>query len=1178
MMGLTKWKYHLHKMVTQEQLEQLVFFCCQQPSAYLQVPNKLSSSLEWAQRSVVCFVLGVIYYGEVKPYFWTRRRFKARLKKETEEELKQLKEESEREEREEAERVKAEKERVKAEIETEERVKAEKEDEERVKSNQKEVDMELEEWVENDEECGERMAEESAKSSVDASSGESVTPEYQQLSAEGEELTGEATHSAAEPQDVLMQGPPSDATEAARSEITSIEKQEPPDAPSEPPTQASQQDTPSSGTTEAPLQSVEVATKAAGSISEPAESKPVVPGIKLLEFVSTTSTAPSSSSKPPLQKISLGPSAPPVQSVVHSSVTAKPFKITMLKKQGATLGSLIEQFGYKATKPLELVSYHPGSKPPKKVSAKSLKHYPSYKYAVGDYTSYSGSSSSNNTGSTPDQQQQLPYNSFIISNSVEYRLLSSLELPAELELQAVARKTYKSVLLSLLHALPSGQTVKGDMTLCDELYAGKNPFEHTTDMLIRAIEYLLEQVLRPQSSVSMVAVIELWGELHGLFPCTSGRKFRKVLEDHLHRPPSSTPKPQPNEQDDTEQPKRKKVPQFDDLLMEKEAKTLPIVTAISSHKTFGHLLDCLLESCTASDGIWQLCFMMMRDHLRHLWDYHTPPDEGVKVDYSKLLRVYVKLFSENIRLNEMQESGLSGNLSQLIPVELDRGNNRGAWLGVHLLLEVLVTLLEKGPSTLDCSLFTVLFTVLSFPNYTGSIWKLDANIHYQTLDYIHRLCVATVAVLPHILDQVRDTGLVLYGAEMDEERRRYRYLGGANHEVKWVPVLSELNVKNMVACRTIEFLKHLLTYPVPDSVHVPLQEYCRNTLGDNFPDDYNFLQLSDSQYPLLALILADKSLLAKMLVLLNSNAPGSTKAPDKPPVITRTTRVLTPSAVQAHFSSFVTFLDTNCKDHSCFFQPILEVLGSNQGELHVSKAFMKLVGRLTSEFDTQGDTNQLLDFVQNGGGRLVLDCLVNGCQQSVYFYGTTSVSQNIKKLGQLESLKPFRENTNLVNFLPHAAVRLLPSRSSVKDLQSSTLADIPTRTSTFHHTYQNDEQWLRMHITLPYPIVFHAVQFYQPMGLVQQNGPSAIIVEATNCTSTCIPIPLTPTLDTSGLSCVKIEFKEPPVVQDVMIHIRRPLVSDSLSLSHMHLLGVSFGVEANLHKTVQQQTVSEHSR
>ena len=58
---------------------------------------------------------------------------------------------------------------------------------------------------------------------------------------------------------------------------------------------------------------------------------------------------------------------------------------------------------------------------------------------------------------------------------------------------------------------------------------------------------------------------------------------------------------------------------------------------------------------------------------------------------------------------------------------------------------------------------------------------------------------------------------------------------------------------------------------------------------------------------------------------------------------------------------------------------------------------------------------------------------------------------------------------------------------TIKDLQSSTLKDSPGRGSSFHHTFQSGERWLRMAISLPQPVLLHSIHIYQPAGLSQSE-------------------------------------------------------------------------------------------
>lgn len=409
--------------------------------------------------------------------------------------------------------------------------------------------------------------------------------------------------------------------------------------------------------------------------------------------------------------------------------------------------------------------------------------------------------------------------------------------------------------------------------------------------------------------------------------------------------------------------------------------------------------------------------------------------------------------------------------------------------------------------------------------------------------------------------------MVLYGSELDEDRRRYRYVTGANHEVKWVPLLSAQSTTNNVASELIQLLRQLLSWQLPDSAHLPLQQFCQNEFMSDSQRERDFLKLSNPLMPLLSLVYADSHLLTKLLRLLNSTPSNDDMAyPSKVSGVPL-------SLVQNLFCNFVRFLDAHCKDHSCFFTPILQVLANKQyrqAERTVSKAFMSLIGNLTSEFEKQEELEQLHGFIRDGGARLIFDCLVMGCKHSSSLSGNIT-KQSISKLGQKETLKPFRENSHLINFLPSASVQLSPSRTSVRDLQFSGLSDHPSRSSTFHHTFHSHEEWLKISVSLPHPILLHSIQLYQPLGLMQ-NGPSAILVECASQSGLAATVPVTPLLQTSGLSCIKVELQNPVVAQDVVIHLRRPLVMDGLSLSHMYLLGVGYGGTSSAALPIKERT------
>lgn len=97
-----------------------------------------------------------------------------------------------------------------------------------------------------------------------------------------------------------------------------------------------------------------------------------------------------------------------------------------------------------------------------------------------------------------------------------------------------------------------------------------------------------------------------------------------------------------------------------------------------------------------------------------------------------------------------------------------------------------------------------------------------------------------------------------------------------------------------------------------------------------------------------------------------------------------------------------------------------------------------------------------------------------------------------------------------------------------------------------------------MTASLPYPILFSVLQLFQPTGSLQ-NGPSSVLIETSSQPGLAPPLPVTPTINTKGLGSIKIELQLPVVAQEIKVHLYRPTISDSISFSHVHLLGVGYG-------------------
>lgn len=408
---------------------------------------------------------------------------------------------------------------------------------------------------------------------------------------------------------------------------------------------------------------------------------------------------------------------------------------------------------------------------------------------------------------------------------------------------------------------------------------------------------------------------------------------------------------------------------------------------------------------------------------------------------------------------------------------------------------------------------------------------------------------------------------------------RYRY--HSSSETRWVPVHSEQsNASSRLASELIQLVRQVLLTTPPQSVLDPLRDFCQIKFEDCSTDmapsaaedrGWDVLRLADPSTPLLCLIYANTPLLTTLLELLLAIPPQNEKASS----LSSSSVVAKEASLMLDlFSNFVHYLDAHCNEHSCFIRPILHVLSRWPEEVPVSKTFVVLVGKITMELKQRRDSEQLLGFVRSSGARLVFECLAGTCRQLRPSPDTTS-AESVTKLGDKDLPKPFREGSPLVNFLPLASIKVSPSRTSARDLQMSSQPLQPSRTSTFHHTFRPSETWLTLTVTLPYPILLHSMQLHQPLGLVQ-NGPSSITLECSRQHSSSAAIAVAPPLETSGLSSVRIDLPRPPVVQEVVLHLRRPVLADSISLSHLHLLGLGYGAQQQV-ATAGEEEASLHN-
>ena len=301
--------------------------------------------------------------------------------------------------------------------------------------------------------------------------------------------------------------------------------------------------------------------------------------------------------------------------------------------------------------------------------------------------------------------------------------------------------------------------------------------------------------------------------------------------------------------------------------------------------------------------------------------------------------------------------------------------------------------------------------------------------------------------------------------------------------------------------------------------------------------------------PLASLLHGNSTLLKDYLSILADPALSHTvpRPPGKTP--------LPPKSPLSELATLLHTLYEKCDNLSTFHGPLLSVLHSAPLPTSLPPSLLSFFSGVVTRLSIPNRQEQLELFLRDGGARGVLECLIKSCQDS-----SSSLGDTLLQVGQQQP-SGGADSTHLVNYLPLANLDFTPGHAPLTDLQSAQMSDAPSRSSAFHHTFQSGDrnQEVVISATLPHPILLRCIQLFQPLGLLQ-NGPSSILVEVSAQPKLAPPTPATPSIHTSGLGCVKIEFQSPVVAREVRVHLRRPAVSDSISLSHMCLLGVGYGV------------------
>ncbi len=344
-------------------------------------------------------------------------------------------------------------------------------------------------------------------------------------------------------------------------------------------------------------------------------------------------------------------------------------------------------------------SLPPKAKPLKKLSKHSLT---GTKYAPGDYSNipvYVTKAEPSAAVEAGGDTTPLSYQSFIISNSVDSRLQTSLELPAEISLQCIARTVYKSVLTAVLNCQPLpldcplsygwGEKLKEELVRETQTY-DRPSGRSSVAMLCHSIEWLLERAALPQGNIEVVSVLELWNELNSITaePLTGGNAGG-VASPPLGEGSGSSA------ESDAKQKKQKRLGGGGRDTRSSGLPGLPICT----RHALNLLLDILLSpspsspSFSASTETWRLGLVLLHTAVRQYKNQELP------VDWDKLRSFLEALFTVQSPAS-IREDVVTSLLLGLVPARVMRqradGMGREERRGVHLLLEVLVTILERG--------------------------------------------------------------------------------------------------------------------------------------------------------------------------------------------------------------------------------------------------------------------------------------------------------------------------------------------------------------------------------------------------------------------------------------------------------------------------------------------------
>ena len=398
----------------------------------------------------------------------------------------------------------------------------------------------------------------------------------------------------------------------------------------------------------------------------------------------------------------------------------------------------------------------------------------------------------------------------------------------------------------------------------------------------------------------------------------------------------------------------------------------------------------------------------------------------------------------------------------------------------------------------------------------------------------------------------------LYGGELDNVvKRKYHYnLPTDLYKYFWNRTSSEVTGHSGLSSDLWQLLMALFDIELPTSVEDAIQQYCTKTFGERSPDsEASYLALADAMTKGLVLVLADSKLLLKFLQVFNLISAQSGKSKSKETSV---------------YARFIMFMCNNCRDPSCIFQPIQHILSSTPSGSRFSSQFISLI-MWDPVFQTKQESchSQAADFIQCGGGRVILKCLMDSTsnRQSGGVGGVTGRQglsrQLMSNLGLKDSsLKTINPSSGLINF-GRVATYAMQSSKGTRRL-APPVSSGRYSSYFFMHSFMLKEKFVKLLVTFPCPILLHNFMF---LVMLETGGktsgiPSKVCMHSSIHSSPESMVPVTPVFKTNGLDIVNLAFHQPILTQHLAVYFYRSDIHPSVAVSKVEILGTLYGNSA----------------